>query len=210
MPRVYVSLSFDRVRFKCQRCGACCHHRRPSEFSELIPPELVQRFVERSNLIHLNEDEISRISRIYGLRPEEFVDTLYPYDGRAVRISDDGSGVVLDIPVLKSKPDTTCVFYDNGCRIYPHRPRACRLFPFRISEREIAGDVVLSIDYNPGCPGIGKGDYADTRKIRELAVEIFSKRMNAITRETKELIASGSIKPGMVVYRTMPGGPRTR
>jgi Uncharacterised protein family (UPF0153). len=176
----------------------------------LIPPELVQRFVERSNLIHLNEDEVTRISRVYGLRPDEFVDTLYPYNGRTVRVSDDGLKVVLDIPVLKSKADTTCVFYDSGCTIYPHRPRACRLFPFRISEREMGGDVILSIDYNPGCPGIGKGDYADTRKIRELAVEIFSRRMNAITRETKELIASGSIKPGMVVYRTMPGGPRTR
>lgn len=176
----------------------------------MIPPEQVQRFVERSNLIHLNEDEISRISRSCGLSPEEFVDTLHPYDGRTVRISDDGSKVVLDIPVLKSNADTTCVFYDNGCKIYPHRPRACRLFPFRISEREIAGDVILSIDYNPGCPGIGKGDYADTRKIGKLAVEIFSRRMNAVSRETKELIASGFIKPGAVVYRTMPGGPRTR
>jgi len=170
----------------------------------------VQRFVERSNIIHLTEDEISRISRSYDLRPEQFVDTLYPYDGRTVRVSDDGLKVVLDIPVLKSRADTTCIFYDNGCRIYPHRPRACRLFPFRISERDIGGDVVLSIDYNPGCPGIGKGDYADTRKIRELAVEIFTGRMNAITCETKELIASGSIKAGAVVYRTMPGGPRTR
>lgn len=209
MPKVYVALSFDRVRFKCQRCGACCHHRRPSEFPDLIPPELVQRFVERSNIIHLNEDETLRISRSCGLRPEEFVDTLHPYDGRTVRVSDDGLKVVLDIPVLKSKPDTTCVFYDSGCTIYPHRPRACRLFPFRISEREIAGDLILSIDYNPGCPGIGKGDYVDTRKIGQLAMEIFSRRMNAVARETKELIASGSVKPGAVVYRTMPGGPRT-
>lgn len=69
--------------------------------------------------------------------------------------------------------------------------------------------MILSIDYNPACPGIGKGDYVDTRKLGKLAVEIFTRRMNAVARETRALIASGSIKPGAVVYRTMPGGPRT-
>jgi len=24
-----------------------------------------------------------------------------------------------------------CIFYDNGCRVYPHRPEICRVFPFR-------------------------------------------------------------------------------
>ncbi len=170
----------------------------------------MERFVERSNLIHLNSEEIRRISSRYKLRPEEFVDTIYPYDGRCVRVEGHGSKVILDIPVLKSKDDTTCVFYETGCKIYPLRPRACRLFPFRISEGETAtGDIVLSIDYNPTCPGIGKGDYVEKRALQKLAMEIFAMRMSEVTAEVKELVARGSIKPNATVYRTMPGGPKT-
>jgi hypothetical protein len=32
--------------------------------------------------------------------------------------------------VLKSRPDEACVFYRNGCSIYPARPMQCRTFPF--------------------------------------------------------------------------------
>ena len=32
--------------------------------------------------------------------------------------------------VLKLKENGDCVFWDEGCTIYPERPRQCRTFPF--------------------------------------------------------------------------------
>ncbi len=32
--------------------------------------------------------------------------------------------------VLKLKENGDCVFWDQGCTIYPERPRQCRTFPF--------------------------------------------------------------------------------
>jgi len=32
--------------------------------------------------------------------------------------------------VLKLKANGDCVFWDDGCTIYPERPRQCRTFPF--------------------------------------------------------------------------------
>jgi Fe-S-cluster containining protein len=32
--------------------------------------------------------------------------------------------------VLKLKENGDCVFWDDGCTIYPERPRQCRTFPF--------------------------------------------------------------------------------
>jgi Fe-S-cluster containining protein len=32
--------------------------------------------------------------------------------------------------VLKLKEDGDCIFWDQGCTIYPERPRQCRTFPF--------------------------------------------------------------------------------
>lgn len=32
--------------------------------------------------------------------------------------------------VLKLKPNGDCIFWDDGCTVYPVRPRQCRTFPF--------------------------------------------------------------------------------
>jgi Fe-S-cluster containining protein len=33
-------------------------------------------------------------------------------------------------PVFHMKPNGDCIFWDEGCTIYPVRPRQCRTFPF--------------------------------------------------------------------------------
>jgi Fe-S-cluster containining protein len=33
-------------------------------------------------------------------------------------------------PVLTLKPNGDCIFWQDGCTIYPVRPRQCRTFPF--------------------------------------------------------------------------------
>jgi Fe-S-cluster containining protein len=206
LPRVFVKTAFEDVRFKCQRCGSCCHHRRPLDFDDLVPMKRLQEFVEKSNLIYLTEKDIENISRKAGLPPRDFVDTLYEYDGHTVRVEDSGTKVVLDLPVMKSKQDTTCVFYKEGCKIYPQRPRACRLFPFRVEEKSTPeGDIILNISYNAGCPGIGKGEIMDSRKLEKLVVEQFLQRSEEIAPQVQRLNASGRIAANAVIYRTLPG-----
>jgi len=41
-------------------------------------------------------------------------------------VTRDGSGETM----LKLKENGDCIFWDEGCTIYPERPRQCRTFPF--------------------------------------------------------------------------------
>jgi Fe-S-cluster containining protein len=77
-------------------------------------------------------------------------------------------------PVLKSRPDETCVFYQNGCSIYPVRPVQCRTFPFW-------SDLLKSPRaWNKAakkCPGMNQGrvwgEKAIARQSREMAVNLW-------------------------------------
>jgi len=107
---------------------------------------------------------------------------------------------------MKSKADTTCVFYENGCTIYSVRPIACRLFPFRVEEETASnGDTLLNISYNPTCPGIGKGETVDRNKLERLVSELFMQRASDINPQLQRMIASGAISANAKVYRTLPG-----
>ncbi len=206
MPRVVVQTAFEDIKFMCQRCGSCCRHKRPSEFEDLVPMEQLKEFWEKSNLIYLTKEDIERISRKTGLVAKDFVDTLYEYDGKFVRAKEGGKKVILDIPVMKSKGDTTCVFYEERCTVYPVRPRACRLFPFRVEEESTPkGDLILSIGYNPTCPGIGKGKSVAKKDLEKLVVDQFRQRSESIASELRILAAEGMIQKDAEVYRTIPG-----
>ncbi len=206
MPSVLVKTAFGNIKFKCQRCGSCCHHKRPLEFDDLVPVERLQEFVEKSNLIYLTENDIENISQRTGSEPAEFVDTLFEYDSNFVLVKDDGRKVILDLPVMKSKEDTTCVFYDEGCTVYHERPRACRLFPFRVEEKTTPeGDIVLNISYNSTCPGIGKGKIIDKKELEKLVVDQFLQRTKSIAPQIQRLTLDGKIQKGAEVYRTFPG-----
>lgn len=206
MPRVFVKTVFGNIKFKCQRCGSCCHHKRPLEFDDLVPMERLQEFVEKSNLIYLTENDIENMSQRTGRPPAEFADTLFEYDGNFVLVKDDGRKIILDLPVMKSKEDTTCVFYKEGCTVYQERPRACRLFPFRVEEETTPdGDILLSINYNPTCPGIGKGKIIDKKELEKLVVDQFVQRTQSIAPKIQKLALEGKIQKGAEVYRTLPG-----
>ncbi len=206
MPRVHVKTVFDAIRFKCQRCGSCCHHKRPEEFGTLVPMERLKEFWERSNLIYLTGEDIENIGQRTGMEPKDFVDTLYEYDGQCVCVEDSGMKIILDLPVMKSKDDTTCVFYDEGCTVYPVRPKACRLFPFRVEEETTPqGDIALCINYNSTCPGIGKGKKVDKKTLEKLVVEQFLLRSRSVAAEVQKLAAEGRIQKDAKVYRTIPG-----
>jgi Fe-S-cluster containining protein len=164
-------------------------------------------FWQKSNLIYLTDDDIERIGRRSGLSPKDFVDTLYDYDGRFVRVEDEGRKVILDLPVMKSKEDTTCVFYNDGCTIYQVRPRACRLFPFRVEEESTPHEnLILKIGHNPSCPGIGKGKSMKKRADLEgLVIDLFRRRDESIVSEVRRLATEGRIRGDAQIYRTLPG-----
>jgi Fe-S-cluster containining protein len=206
LPKVLVKASFEDIKFQCQRCGSCCHHRRPLEFDDLVPLDRLREFWEKSNLIYLTKKDIQKIGRRSRRKPEEFVDTLYGYDGNSVKVEDSGKKVILDLPVMCSKLDTTCVFYDDGCNVYSVRPIACRLFPFRVEEETTtAGDVLLNISYNATCPGIGKGASVDKGKLEKLVVEQFLSRTESIVPTIQKLAQEGKIDRCAQIYRTLPG-----
>ena len=206
MPRVLVRAIFKDIKFQCQRCGSCCHHKRPIEFDDLIPIERLKEFWEKSNLIYLTKKDVTAIARRTGKNPADFVDTLYDYDGSYVKVADKGCKVILDLPVMKSKEDTTCIFYEQGCIIYSVRPKACRLFPFLVEEETSSnGDILLNINYNPTCPGIGKGRIVDKGQLESLVAEQFMQRTEDIAAQVQRLRASGAISADARIFRTLPG-----
>lgn len=103
-----------------------------------------------SGIIYVDEQEITAIAEFVCLPREIFVQRcLYPFqDSYSIRETDDGR----------------CIFYENGCAIYPVRPVQCRTYPFWFqnmrSEESWAG-VCLQ------CPGIGKGPKHSKEEILE-------------------------------------------
>lgn len=55
---------------------------------------------------------------------------------------------------IKEDDAGRCLFFDNGCRIYPARPNQCRTFPFWVANlrSEARWHHIRS-----QCPGIGSG-----------------------------------------------------
>jgi len=206
---VEIRAAIGDVRFKCQRCGSCCHHRRPQEFDDLIPPEGMAEFLEKSNLIYLTERDIDAISKRTGMVPEEFVDTLYQEKRGSVRVEEGGGKVILDLPVMRSREsDGSCVFFEegSGCTIYPVRPTACRLFPFVVAERTgPGGGIILEIGYNPTCPGIGEGKEPDKKRLEKLVAGQFAERMGSVGPVVQRMRMEGKIQAQARIYRTMPG-----
>ncbi|MDD1760920.1 MAG: YkgJ family cysteine cluster protein [Methanothrix sp.] len=172
----------------------------------MVPLERLKEFWEKSNLIYMTAKDIENISRESGLEPCDFVDTLYGYGGKIVHVDDSGKRIILDFPVMKSKADTTCVFYDNGCTIYSVRPKACRLFPFRVEEETTQqGDIILNISCNKSCPGINKGKIADKKSLEKLVVQQFQERSESVATEVRILAQEGKISSDARVYRSHPG-----
>ncbi|MBN2374141.1 YkgJ family cysteine cluster protein [bacterium] len=85
-------------------------------------------------------EEIKRIAGFLKMGEENFINTcLYPV-GAGYSIKEDKGG--------------RCIFYKDGCSIYPFRPLQCRTYPFWFNNlRSEENWHAVSRE----CPGIGKG-----------------------------------------------------
>ncbi|MCL2325657.1 MAG: YkgJ family cysteine cluster protein [Proteobacteria bacterium] len=63
-------------------------------------------------------------------------------------------------------PDGHCIFYDNGCTVYPVRPSQCRDFPFWRTNLHSASDWN---QLSPQCPGINQGKLWTAEEICAIA-----------------------------------------
>ena len=98
--------------------------------------------------IYVFNEEIDAIATFINLDRKDFRHRyLYPFrDSYSILEDDQGR----------------CLFFDDGCTIYPVRPKQCRTFPFWFSNlrsekhwRKIAGQ----------CPGIGHGRWYSREEI---------------------------------------------
>ena len=67
---------------------------------------------------------------------------------------------------LVEKPNFDCIFWENGCTIYPVRPTQCRTFPFW--PENIESPEAWQEEYDC-CPGMGTGRLYTQEEIETLA-----------------------------------------
>ena len=89
------------LNFSCQRCSFCCGHS--------------------PGYVYLSRPDLDRLCKGTGLSVKDFVQKycreVQYYEGKTV-IS------------LLEKPNYDCIFWENGCSLYEHRPSQCRTYPF--------------------------------------------------------------------------------
>ncbi len=100
--------------------------------------------------IFVNMREIVQIARYISRDPSGFIDEyLYPFrTGYSIKEHDDGR----------------CLFYQEGCTIYPVRPEQCRTFPFWF---ENLRSLKKWRKVTRECPGIDKGSTYSKEQILE-------------------------------------------
>lgn len=124
----------EGLRFKCTLCHACCRHD--------------------PGYVFLSSEDIHRLCTFLKIDESEFLQTY-------CRCVDLGSGPVYS---LKEKPNYDCVFWDQGCTVYPGRPLQCQTYPFwgKVVATELSWKRESQF-----CPGINQGPEVPREKIEE-------------------------------------------
>ncbi len=89
------------LKFSCQRCSFCCGHS--------------------PGYVYLSRADLDRFCQGTGLSIKEFV-------SKYCRWADYYEGKT--VLALLEKKNYDCIFWDNGCTLYEHRPSQCRTYPF--------------------------------------------------------------------------------
>jgi Fe-S-cluster containining protein len=91
-------------------------------------------------IVRVNEREIADIAAYLGMPVSAVVETFLYFreNGHSIKEASDGR----------------CLFFEDGCRIYPARPIQCRTFPFWFAN--LRSEARWNRTRNH-CPGIGSG-----------------------------------------------------
>jgi len=93
-------------------------------------------------IVRVARDEIPRIAEFLSLSPNVVESQYLVVYKDGLSIGEDEAG--------------RCVFYENGCRIYPVRPLQCRSFPFWVT---CLRSHEKWMEISRECPGIGTGRF---------------------------------------------------
>ena len=75
--------------------------------------------IGESGYIWVNRDEIKEIANFLNIDEKIFIDNFL------IKV-----GYKYSIKERPYKNGYACIFFENGCKIYPVRPKQCRTFPF--------------------------------------------------------------------------------
>lgn len=91
-------------------------------------------------IVRVSEQSAAAIAAAVGMTPE-------PFERTCLSAVGDGFSI-------RERADGRCLFYEEGCRIYPHRPSQCRTYPFWL--RNLRSEDRWRETMRE-CPGIGSG-----------------------------------------------------
>ena len=102
--------------------------------------------------IYIDQTEIQRIAGYMGMETAPFIEKfLYPFkDSYSIHEDDQGA----------------CLFFNNGCIVYPVRPLQCRSYPFWFCNLRSASRWR---HVQRECPGIGRGRLFAKSEIMSIA-----------------------------------------
>ncbi|QTA87506.1 YkgJ family cysteine cluster protein [Desulfonema magnum] len=106
--------------------------------------------------VYVDKSEIACIAEFLGISVPDFTKKyLYPYKNSHT---------------IREDSEWRCLFYDNGCEIYPVRPMQCRTFPFWFDNLR-SEEKWKRISQE--CPGIGCGPLYSKERILEIVQPTF-------------------------------------
>lgn len=122
------------LAFECQQCSYCC------------------RF--EPGFVFLTPGDIKKMSSFFKLSEKDFIH-------RYCREVNSSEGCLVS---LKEKKNHDCMFWEEGCTIYPARPVQCQSYPFWASVINSEESWNKESRY---CPGIGRGSVLTEEEIRK-------------------------------------------
>ncbi|OHD11779.1 MAG: hypothetical protein A2Z96_07745 [Spirochaetes bacterium GWB1_48_6] len=122
------------LQFQCTQCHSCCRHD--------------------PGYVFLSREDLNRLSTHHSLSPEEFIK-------KYCRWEDFGTGEMLS---LVEKKNFDCIFWDNGCTVYPARPLQCRAYPFWENPMKSLQTWNYEARF---CPGINQGKLHSPEVIKQ-------------------------------------------
>ncbi len=102
-------------------------------------------------IVYVDKNDILQIAKYLCVPVSQFMGKyLYPYK---------------ESYSIREEADGRCIFYEDGCTIYPVRPSQCKTFPFWFDNlRSQKKWRQVSVE----CPGIGQGHLYSKEQILEI------------------------------------------